>query len=135
MKNPDNKDSFSYTYSAGEINEIKKIRDKYTHKSEDKFERLRRLDARVNSKAQVASLSAGIIGTLVLGCGLSLFMSPLATELGIGMPIAVIAGLILSALGGALISLAYPLYNLVLKRERAKIAPEIIMITDELMKG
>ena len=37
-------------------------------------------------------------------------------------------------LGGVLAALAYPMYNLIVKRERKKIAPEIIRLTDELMK-
>ena len=32
------------------------------------------------------------------------------------------------------VSLAYPLYNRVLKQEREKIAPEILRLTDELLK-
>ena len=39
-----------------------------------------------------------------------------------------------AALAGALAALAYPSYHAVIKRERAKIAPEIIRLTDELMK-
>ena len=34
-----------------------------------------------------------------------------------------------------IIALAYPMYNVIVKRERKKIAPEIIRLTDELMKG
>jgi hypothetical protein len=32
------------------------------------------------------------------------------------------------------VSLAYPLYNRVLKKQREKIAPEILRLTDELLK-
>ncbi len=33
-----------------------------------------------------------------------------------------------------LIALAYPVYNRVLKKERARIAPEILRLTEELLK-
>ena len=46
--NQENK--FSYTYSAKEQNEIKKIRDKYAPAAEDKMVQLRRLDAGVTKK-------------------------------------------------------------------------------------
>ena len=36
--------------------------------------------------------------------------------------------------GGVLAALAYPMYNIIVKRERKKLAPEIIRLTDELMK-
>ena len=41
-----------------------------------------------------------------------------------------IAGII----GGILASLAYPIYNAIVRVKRKKIAPEIIRLTDELMK-
>ena len=36
--------------------------------------------------------------------------------------------------GIILVILAYPVYNRTLKKEREKIAPEIIRLTDELIK-
>ena len=45
-----------------------------------------------------------------------------------------IVGIIAGVLGIILVALAYPVYSKVLKREREKIAPEIIKLSDELMK-
>ena len=39
-----NKNVFSYTYSASQNNEIKRIREKYLPKEETKLEQLHRLD-------------------------------------------------------------------------------------------
>ena len=36
--------------------------------------------------------------------------------------------------GMVLVALAYPLYNRVLKKQREKIAPEILRLSDELLK-
>ncbi len=36
--------------------------------------------------------------------------------------------------GMAVLALAYPVYQKVLKKERKKIAPEVIRLTDELMQ-
>lgn len=131
------KNGFLYTYSAAEQNELKRIREKYivdTDCEESKIERLRRLDRGVTSKAQVISLTLGIIGILILGFGMSLAMSDLSVILGISQITAMIIGIITGLIGGAIASVAYPVYNLTVKREREKIAPEIIRLTDELMK-
>ena len=128
---------FSYTYSAKEQAELKRIREKYTEKAkreEGKMEKLRRLDNSATQKAQVASLIFGVVGTLILGFGMSLIMTDLAAILGAYRDMYMVIGIVTGLLGGVLASLAYPMYNVVLKRERAKIAPEIIRLTDELMK-
>ncbi len=135
MENKHN-DGFTYTYSAKEQEELKRIREKYTPKTEneDKMERLRRLDAGVTQKAQVVSLVVGVIGALLLGLGMSLIMSDLAEILGFHMDLAMVFGIIIGIVGGILASLAYPIYNFVITHERKKIAPEVIRLTDELLK-
>lgn len=135
MENKSN-DGFSYTYSAREQAEIRKIREKYTQKEreEDKMERLRRLDAKVTQKAQAVSLVLGIVGVLVLGFGMSLVMSDLGDILGAYKDMAMPLGIIIGVIGCIPVSLSYPIYNLTVKHERKKIAPEIIRLTDELMK-
>ena len=129
-------DGFSYTYSAKEQTEIKKIREKYADKepNEDKMERLRRLDTKVTQKAQVISLIPGVVGALILGAGMSLIMSDFGDILGLHKSLAMTFGIVLGLIGCVPIGLAYPIYDLVLKRERKKIAPEILILTDELMK-
>ena len=64
---------FRYTYSASEQEELRRIRERYTAptETENKMERLRRLDAGVAAKAQAVSLIFGVIGTLILGLGMS----------------------------------------------------------------
>lgn len=125
---------FQYTYSAREQEELKRIREKYTDRGEDKMERLRRLDNGVTGKAQAASLVFGILGALILGFGMSLAMSELGAHLGLAEGTAMLIGVAVGVVGGILASLAYPVYNLVLRRERKRIAPEILRLTDELMK-
>ena len=134
MENKNENEGFRYTYSAKEQEELKKIREKYTTREEDKMERLRRLDNSVTQKAQIVSLIFGIIGALALGLGMSLAMSELGKILGFHRDMAMLLGIIIGVMGGILACLAYPMYNLVVKRERKKIAPEIIKLTDELMK-
>ena len=95
------------------------------------MEQLRKLHHSATQKAQAASIAIGVIGTLILGTGMSLFMTKLGSALGnLSMVIGIIVGLI----GMVLVALAYPIYNKVLKKERARIAPEILRLTDELLK-
>ena len=130
----ENKESFNYTYSAKEQEEIKAIRKKYAapEETEDKMAQLRRLDAGVYSKATTAALVVGIIGALIMGMVMSLLMTEIGAFLGTVM--AMIVGIGLGVIGIILVCLAYPLYNRTLKKEREKIAPEILRLTDELMK-
>lgn len=132
----ENKDTFKLTYSAKEQDEIRAIRKKYTapEEKEDKMAQLRRLDAGVTQKASSVSLVFGIIGALLLGIGMSLSMSDFSKILGAYEDMALLAGIVIGIVGIALVSLAYPLYNRIVKKERKKIAPEIIRLTDELMK-
>ena len=130
----ENKESFEFTYSAKEQEEIKRIRKKYAApaEEEDKMAQLRRLDASVYSKATTAALVIGVIGALVMGLGMSIVMTDIGAALG--TILAMIVGVGIGVIGIVLICLAYPMYTRTLKKEREKIAPEIIRLTDELMK-
>lgn len=134
MENNKN-ETFHYTYSAEQQDEIQSIRNKYTEKpAEDKMEQLRRLDASVTQKASAISIAIGVIGTLILGIGMSLIMSELAELLGAYRNLATPIGIIIGIIGIALVCCAYPVYERTVKKERERIAPEIIRLTDELMK-
>ena len=130
----DNNEGFNYTYSAKEQEEIKAIRKKYaaSEETEDKMTQLRRLDASVYSKASTAALAVGIVGALIMGIGMSLVMTDIGAVLG--TVLAMVIGISIGVVGIVLVCLAYPIYNRTLKKEREKIAPEILRLTDELMK-
>ena len=129
----DNKESrFQYTYSAEDQSELEQIRKKYLPPEEDKMDQLRKLDRIPGRKAQSWALTLGILGTLILGAGMSLCMTDLTGFLGgtamfIGIPVGIV--------GMLLIALAYPLYNRILRAERQRIAPEILRLTEELAFG
>ena len=123
--------SFEYTYSAQRQQEVEEIRKKYLPKEEDKMEQLRKLHGVPTQKAQVASLTVGIIGALILGTGMSLCMTDLGTTLG---SLAMVLGIAVGIVGMALAVSAYPIYNRTLKKEREKISSEILRLSDELLK-
>ncbi len=130
----ENKDGFSYSYSAKEQEEIKRIRNKYLAPEEESMQKLIKLDRSVSTKATVWSVIVGIIGALIMGTGMSLAMTTgFATVLNIeefAMPIGIVIGL----LGIGISACAYHVYKLIAKAQRKKVAPEIIRITDSLIK-
>lgn len=119
-------ENFEYTYCAPEQQEIKKIREKYLPKEENKMEQLRRLDAQVTRKGTVAALVVGILSALVMGTGMSLCMVWAGQWF--------VPGIVIGIFGIAGAAAAYPLYKRITEREKARLAPEILRLTDELMK-
>lgn len=124
-------ETFQYTYSAKERSEVESIRKKYLSPGEGKMDQLRKLDRSATQKAQVWAITLGVIGALILGTGMSLFMTELSGFLGAA---AMFVGIPVGIVGLVLVALAYPVYNRVLRKERQRIAPEILRLTDELMK-
>ncbi len=123
------KETFTYTYSAKEQEEIKKIRGKYTPPTnkETSMERLRRLDKSATKGAAVVSLIVGIASALLLGVGMCCTMVP-------GWEQYFILGVAVGVVGIIGVIAAYPIYNHMVKRKREKLAPEIMRISEELMK-
>lgn len=121
-------DTFNYTYSAKQQEELRSIRDKYLPKEqkEDKMEQLRRLDQGTTKKGTIISITIGVIGCLLLGVGMCCTM--------VWMENLFIPGVIIGIIGIAVLVAAYPLYIRITKKEREKIAPQILKLTDELSK-
>ena len=127
----ENKEGFSFTYSAAQQQEIESIRKKYLPKEENKMEQLRRLHHSATQKAQAWAIAIGAVGTLILGTGMSLAMTELGALVG---DLAMVIGIAIGVVGMVLVALAYPVYNRVLQKERQRIAPEILRLSEELLK-
>lgn len=121
-------ETFNYTYSASQQEEIKKIREKYSapKEQENKMERLRQLDRSVTRPGTIAALIVGIASSLIMGTGMSMCMV-WGDEL-------FIPGIAVGVAGMIGVAIAYPLYSAVTKKRKEKLAPEIIRLSDELMK-
>ncbi|MDE6419700.1 MAG: hypothetical protein K2K87_04130 [Lachnospiraceae bacterium] len=121
------KEAFHYTYSASRQQEIKRIREKYAPptQEEDKMEKLRRLDRSVTNTAAAVSIIVGVISTLILGVGMCCSM------VWEGL---MLLGIIIGVVGIIGIASAYPIYLQVTKKMRKKVAPEIIRLSDEVLK-
>ena len=134
MENKNENLSFRFVYSEDEQDELRKIRQKYLSQEEDRMNLIRKLDNSVTQKATMFSIIIGVIGALVMGSGMSLIMTDLGTWLGFNSILGLILGIILGFIGMVFVALAYPVYSKVLRTEREKIAPQILKLTEELMK-
>lgn len=92
---------------------------------EDKLERLRSLDAGVAKKGTAVSLIVGILGCLILGTGMSCVM--------VWGGKLFLIGVIVGIIGLAGVFAAYPLYVYITKKERERITPEILRLSDEVL--
>ena len=90
------------------------------------MEQLIKLDKQAEKPGQIIFITIGVLGCLLLGIGMSCTMVG-NVEIGVfAMGIAVgVIGLILAGV-------AYPIKQKVTEKERAKIADQIIALTDEL---
>lgn len=117
---------FEYTYSAKRQEEIEKIKSKYISKEEDKMEQLRKLDRSVERPGTMISIIVGVIGTLIMGIGMSLTM--------VFSKRFFIHGIIIGILGMIIIALAYPIYLAITKRQKEKLVPQILALSEELLQ-
>lgn len=119
-----NNETFTYSYSAKQQDEIEKIRKKYLPQTDDKMEQIRKLDSSVTKKGTAVSITVGIISALVMGVGMCCTM--------VWADRFFVLGIIVGIIGIAGVICAYPLYNHIVKKDREKIAPQILKLTDEL---
>ena len=72
------------------------------------------------------SIIVGVIGALILGVGMSCCM--------VWADSVFVLGIVIGVIGIGILALAYPLYNRTIKKERERIAPEVLCLTEDLMK-
>lgn len=118
----DNNEKFEYTYSAKQQAELENIRKKYLPEEETKMDKLRRLDKSVTRPGTMISIIVGTVGTLIMGFGMCLCLEWQQFVLGI----------ILGVLGIAILAAAYPVFNKITQKQKEKIAPEILRLTEEI---
>lgn len=118
----DNNEKFEYTYSAKQQAELEAIRKKYLPEEETKMDKLRRLDKSVTRQGTIISIIIGIVGTLIMGFGMCMCLEWQQFVFGI----------VLGILGIAILAAAYPVYNKVTQKQREKIAPEILKLSEEI---
>ena len=121
-----NSNAFTYTYSSVQNREVERIRKKYLPKEESKIEILRKLDSRVQSAGVIPSLCLGVVGCLIFGIGMCFGLDVFAGADWLSV--------LFGALGIVIMLPAYPLYKRISGKTRAELAPEILRLSDEIMK-
>ena len=119
--------TFNYTYSAARNKEVESIRNKYMPREESKLERLKKLDLRVQMAGTIESLCFGIVGALVFGIGMCFFLDVFAGAAWLSALFMIIGSLIMIP--------AYPIYRKIAQKTKAELTPEILRLSEEIMKS
>lgn len=119
--------SFTYSYSATKNNEVENIRKKYMPREESKLERLKRLDVQVQMAGMIESLTLGIVGALVFGIGMCFFLEVFSGAIWLTALFMIIGVLIMIP--------AYPIYKRISVKTKRELTPEILHLSEELMKS
>lgn len=119
--------TFSYTYSAREQQEVLNIRKKYLPQEESKLEELKRLDNLVQASGVTESLCAGIGGCLIFGLGMCLAMEVIGHMIWLGI--------LLGLVGTVLMLSAFPVYKAIFNKAKTQHTPRILELASELSGG
>ena len=122
--------TFRYSYSSSLQEELQDIKKKYAGQPEDQqenqLELLRKLDKSSTRKSTIVSVVMGAAGCLIMGIGMCCTMVWAAAMF--------LPGIIIGVAGIAMMAAAYPVYVRITKRERARIAPQVLDIIEKLSK-
>lgn len=120
--------TFRYSYSSSLQEELKDIKKKYAGQPEDQqenqLELLRKLDKSSTRKSTIVSIVMGAAGCLIMGIGMCCTMVWAAAMF--------LPGIIIGVIGIAMMAAAYPVYVRITKRERARIASQVLDIIEKL---
>lgn len=100
------------------------IRRRYMEKGTTKLDQLQALDVKVKTPGTVLASMLGIIGSLVMGAGMSNIMvwDNMTVGLALGIP------------GLLLLCLAWPVYKVVTGSRRKKYAQQVMELSGEIIK-
>lgn len=112
---------------------VQKIRSEYTERQHTELDALKALDAKVKKPANVFAYTYGSVSAIVMGAGMSLVM----TEVGamIGLASTMVPGIAIGIVGMGMALSTYPIYKKILERRKKKFGPEILALSEKIMKG
>ena len=118
--------TFKYEYSAEKAKQVEEIVNKYVPKEKDKVTQLKELDAAVERKATMKSITVGIVGVLILGAGMSIIMEAASAFF--------VVGIVVGLIGMAVMGMAFPIHKKTLKKEREAVAAQVLALSQEITK-
>lgn len=119
---------FKYEYSAptdSERKEIISIRNEYVSAGggTSVVEKLRAMHRRAKSLPRAISIIIGVIGTLVFGAGMAMFLEWNYT----------VSGVTVGVIGFLIAALAYPIFKLLTNLMKSKYGDKIIELSNEIL--
>lgn len=119
MDNQEREDSYKARLSF----EVEQIRSKYLPQDQNKLEQLKKLDKQSTVPGKKALLIMTIISLLLITASILIFTF---TKW-------ILPGAICGVLGVSTILLMKPVYSLVTEKERTRLAPQIMRLSDEIL--
>ena len=117
---------FEYSYDSEIAKEVRDIQKKYIMEDKNALDRMRLIDRKIENRARIVSVISGMMGTLVLGAGMSLIL----VWGGICFAIGIIVGLV----GICIISAAYPIYRKTVTTLRKEHSEEINALAKKILR-
>ena len=118
-------ETFSYTYSSINRQEVEKIRNKYIETKESDFENLKRIDSKITNIATYVSILIGMISSVLSAFGLILCINFSIFSLGLSF----------SFLGFIFMGLNPLINQIFLTSLRKKHSKEIIELSDKILNN
>ena len=112
---------------------VQKIRTQYTEKQHTELDELKALDAKVKKPANVFAYTYGSAGAIVMGAGMSLVMTNIGATIGLAS--AMVPGIVVGVAGMGMALTTYPIYKKILNGRKKKYAPEILALSEKIVKG
>jgi len=109
-----------------------KIRTQYMEKEHSELDELRELDANVKTPVNLFSYIFGSISAIIMGMGMSLTMTDIASIIGLDTN-SMVLGIIIGIIGLVLAISNYPIHKALMNARRAKYADEIIALSDKII--
>lgn len=109
---------------------VEKIKNSYISKEKEqtKIEELKALDKKVRKPALIFAYVYGVLGSLILGIGMSLLIVNTTIS-----TLTLVLGLCIGIIGIAMVATTYPIYQKILANRKAKYSSEIIAKSNELL--
>ncbi len=104
-----------------------KLISEYSYKNDIKVMRLKKLDRKVKKGPKIFSYILGSVSCIILGIGMSLTLVNGKEDIN-----SFIIGIFIGVLGIILICLNYPIYNMLLRKNKDKYASVIVKLASEV---
>lgn len=110
---------------------VEKIRTKYVEKKDSSLDELRKLDKKVKTPAEVFAYIFGSVSALIMGAGMSLVMTDVASLLGLGDM--TVPGIAVGVVGMVLAIVNYPIYKGILSSRKNKYADKVLALSNKIL--